>query len=180
MLSPHSDEYCQIVAQFQQTLPNARIQRVDRIQNKPLWRRYLDCAKRTIDYGENLGEKLLFHGTRTNDPRLIYEGDSSFDMRFCNLGMWGKGNYFAVNASYSNGYAHNAGRYKQMLVATVLTGLSYYSQSNGSLRQPPFRAQAEDGIRRRYDSVCGDTGGSRVYITYDNERAYPMYLITYN
>ena len=180
LLSPFSDEYCRVIALFQGTLPNAVIERVERIQNKLLWQRYLDCAKRSIEYGDaHLGEKLLFHGTRSNNPKEIYGGDASFDIRFSNNGLWGQGNYFAVNASYSNNYAHTEGPYRQMLVATVLTGLSYYSQPS-QYRKPPLCSTADGGINRRYDSVCGDTGGSRVYITYDNERAYPMYLITYN
>jgi hypothetical protein len=32
----------------------------------------------------------------------------------------------------------------------------------------------------RYDSVCGVTGGSRVFIVYENGRAYPEYLVTYD
>jgi len=30
-----------------------------------------------------------------------------------------------------------------------------------------------------FDSVTGETYGSEVYITYENGRAYPEYLITY-
>ena len=48
-------------------------------------------------------------------------------MRYCHSGLWGRGNYFAVNASYSNNYAHiEAGGVRQMLVAYVLTGHSYH------------------------------------------------------
>jgi hypothetical protein len=28
-------------------------------------------------------EMTLFHGTRSNDPKLIYNGEKGFDMRFC-------------------------------------------------------------------------------------------------
>ena len=96
--------------------------------------------------------------------------------------MWGKGNYFAVNASYSNSYAHSVRGtgMKKLLVAFVLTGLSYYSNP-GSLTMPPYRSQQDDpsSIRRRYHSVNGVTGGSTVYITYENNLAYPAYVITY-
>lgn len=132
-----------------------------------------------MQYSGTLGEQLLFHGTRFNDPELIYEGDSSFDMRYSQNGMWGSGNYFAVNASYSNSYSYNCTGYRQMLVASVLTGLSYYTRPDNSLRKPPYRPNRIGGIQYRYDSVSGDTGGSKVYITYDNDKAYPAYLITY-
>ena len=105
-------------------------------------------------------------------------------MRYCHSGMWGRGNYFAVNASYSNGYAHNeAGGVRQMLMANVLTGHSYHCHSNRSLTQPPFRehqgTQDNSTVTHRYDTVNGVTGGSKVYITYDNDKAYPAYLISY-
>ena len=165
---------------FTQTLPHCHIERLERIQNKLLWQKYMDCAKRMIQYNNGrLGEVTLFHGTRTDDPKLIYEGDSSFDMRYSQNGMWGQGNYFATNASYSDGYSHQVGSYNQMLVAIVLTGFSYFSQPNNKIRQPPFREGRHEGIQYRYDSVSGVTGGSKVTITYENDRAYPAYLITY-
>ena len=120
----------------------------------------------------------LFHGTRTNNPEAIYKGDASFDMRYSNDGLWGRGNYFAANASYSDNYSHHCGgRIHQMLVANVLTGYSYYSPSK-HFQQPPVRDTIQ-GITVRYDSVSGHTGGSTVYITYDNDKAYPAYLVTY-
>ena len=65
-------------------------------------------------------QKLLFHGTRANDPAVIYEGcklfivnklllslvDESFDMRLAASGLWGTGIYFAEKSSYSNNYAY--------------------------------------------------------------------------
>ena len=38
------------------------------------------------------------------------------------------------------------------------------------------------GIRfnqQRYDTVTGETGGSHVYMTFDNDK-YPAYIITYS
>ena len=64
-----------------------------------------------------------FHGTRGNDPKLIYEGENGFDMRYSNQGMWGQANYFAVNASYSDNYAYQTpDGYKEMFLVKVLTG----------------------------------------------------------
>ena len=31
----------------------------------------------------------------------------------------------------------------------------------------------------RFDTVTGGTGGSKVYIVYENGRAYPEYMVTY-
>lgn len=180
-----SEEYDRVSSQFLLTLPNAEVLRIDRVQNKLLWRRYLHRSKLMKDFDtHHLREELLFHGTRNNDPELIYKGDEGFDMRFSRYGMWGKGNYFAVNSKYSDDYAFIKGAVCKMFAACVLTGNSYVSPPNSKLDKPPFLSMNESGssgssIQRRYDSVTSHTGGTRVYITYDNDHAYPAYLITY-
>ena len=190
-VNPHSREFKEIAALFTRTMPTDKctIQRLERVQNKVLWMRYRDCKER---FGRDLpsaGEKLLFHGTRQNDPEVIYRSDAGFDVGHSRVGMWGPGNYFAVNASYSDDYARAKNvlgcqdpLYK-MLVAKVLTGLPFVSPPNSALRFPPERADTgarEGRVRRRYNSVQGTTGGSEVYITYSNEQAYPAYIISYN
>ena len=181
------DEYNVVASRFEQTLspPRYKIIRIERIQNKLLWQKYLDCANRMFRFNNGkIEEMILFHGTRTNVPELVYKGDASFDMRFSDKGLWGRGNYFAVNASYSDVYSHRcqgAGGYRQMLVANVLTGYSYVCHSDRTLEKPPFRAGGDTDVKRRYDCVASAdvSGGSKIYITYENDRAYPAYLITY-
>ena len=144
-VSPHSREFKEIAALFTRTMPTDRytIQRLERVQNKILWMRYRDCKER---FGRDLpsaGEKHLFHGTRQNDPEVIYSGDVGFDVGHSKVGWWGTGIYFAVNASYSDRYAHaknvlghHTPLYK-MLVAKVLTGLPFVLPRNNELRFPP-------------------------------------------
>ena len=166
-------------------MPNAEIMCIEKIQNCDLWRKYSDRAQqiRNEPQMQNCREKLLFHGTSSTDPKEIYKGDSSFDSKFSRRGLWDKGNYFAVNASYSDKHAHSVydTGMKKLLVAFVLTGLSYYSYQDSSLTMPPYRSKQDDpsGIRRCYHSVNGVTGGTTIYITYDNNLAYPAYVITY-
>ena len=190
MMAPlpfESEEFQQIAERLYSTMPNIDIKRIDRIQNRVLWKKYIDKSKEMCQFGDGvLNEQLLFHGSRNNDPELIYKGDAGFDIRLSNTGMWGKGNYFVVNASYSNGYAFTTGSStttrKKILAAWVLTGHSFHSEPNAQLKYPPYREETDGKVhevRRRYDSVNGTTGGSKVYITYDNTLAYPAYLITY-
>ena len=185
LLDPEKSEFARIAEKFFKTMPNAEIMSIEKIQNRDLWRKYSDRAQQIKNEPQmqNCKEKLLFHGTRNTDPKEIYKGDSSFDSKFSRQGMWGNGNYFAVNASYSNGFAHSVHGtdMKKMLVAFVLTGLSCYRESDRNLTMPPYRSEQDDpsGIRRRYHSVNGVTGGTTVYITYDNNQAYPAYVITY-
>ena len=73
------------------------------------------------------------------------------------------------------------GVYK-IFAAFVLTGNSFLSPPNNTLSKPPLLKRSDDSstsVEYRYDSVSGTTGGTRVYITYDNDHAYPAYLITY-
>jgi hypothetical protein len=51
----------------------------------------------------------MYHGTRTTAPAIIYKSEEGFDVAFSRAGMWGHANYFAKNASYSDGYSHNKG-----------------------------------------------------------------------
>jgi hypothetical protein len=184
-----TEEYERVTDQFLLTLPNADILRVDRIQNKLIMRRYFHRSQVMREFGtEDLREELLFHGAGDTQPEDIYNGDEGFDMRFSKYGYWGRGNYFAVNSSYSHCFAsHHNGVYK-MFAAKVLTGNSIFMERDNTLTKPPFLDSANDNarsnnsdavIQRRYDSVHGITEGTRVYITYDNDHAYPAYLITY-
>ena len=179
-LQTKKKEYRIIADMFNKTMTTKTIQRIERIQNKVLWSRYSDCIKRMHDNNKGITNQMtLFHGTSGNKPEKIYKGDAGFDMRFSNQGMWGRGNYFAVKASYcDSGYAYRCvDGCSQILMANVLTGYQCTCQPDSSLRKPPVRDDRE--ITKLYDSVTGDTGGTKVYITYENDRAYPSYLITY-
>ena len=179
-----AEEYERVINQFKLTLPDVEVLKIERIQNKILWRRYHNRCQLMRNFNTAcLRDELLFHGTQSNRPELIYGGAEGFNMHFSRKGMWGKGNYFAVNSKYSNRYAfRTSDGTKKLFAAWVLTGNSICLPSNRELVQPPFMdkpANQENVVQRRYDSVKGTTGGTQVYITYDNEHAYPAYLITY-
>ena len=177
-----------VLGKFTTTMPNVNIVSVQRVQNQYLWEKFIH-HKGMIEQknGGQANEKELFHGTRGNNPRQIYDSEEGFDMRFSASGMWGQANYFAVNASYSNNYAYTlANGQRQVFLARVLTGASYYCLPNNALRMPPkipsYTTSAGTAVQLselRYDTVNGTTGGSIVYMTYDNLKAYPAYLITY-
>lgn len=179
ILDPEMDEeeHDRIANSFLQTMPNVTFLRIERVQNKPLWRKYQHCSERMCDDGI-LNEKLLFHGSSRTNPEKIYKGDVGFDPSFSNNGMWGQGSYFAANASYSDRYAHVVKGFKKMLAAWVLTGHSKESKPS-RYERPPERHVPGSDIVRKYDSVNGSTGGSKVYITYDSHHAYPGYVVTY-
>ena len=178
-LESGNPEWSKVSQQFQTTLSSATVVKIERVQNKWLWEKYFHHSKRMKKKnGGVINEKMLFHGTRNTPPSSIYQDEEGFDMRFSNAGMWGTGNYFAVNASYSNNYAHQLpDGTKQMFLAKVLTGDSIPLQPNNTLRMPPVKDSSKGVVR--YDTVTGDTGGSQVFIAYSNDKAYPFYLISY-
>lgn len=74
-----------------------------------------------LDYknGRVVNEMELFHGTSSTDPKEIYGTEKGFDMRFSAKGMWGRANYFAVDASYSHHYAFTGSGYHEIFLAKV-------------------------------------------------------------
>ena len=162
------------------SLPLARIQTLQRIQNEWLWDKYRFSKERMSNQNNGVvNEKRLFHGTRSTAPEKIFKSRQGFDFRFCSRGMWGNGTYFAVNAKYSDDYAYRSSGAKQLILAKVLTGETYRCAPDQSLTKPPVRKQSKMFVDELYDSVSGHTNGSNIFIIYDHEKAYPEYLITY-
>ena len=178
-----TQEWSHVKRKFRATITDAYIKRIWRVQNTWLWKRYVHHKKMMEEKNRGaVNEMELFHGTGETDPREIYDSEEGFDMRFSAQGMWGQANYFAVKASYSDKYAHtNTSGQKEIFLANVLTGDTYRCSSDSSLRMPPLKPST-GGVQLhqvRYDTVTGFTGGCQVYMTYDNQKAYPTYLILY-
>ena len=182
-----SDEWNNEVTRIHDTLTNATIIKLERIQNKWLWERYSFAMKRMSKTNKGcINEKHLFHGTRDTPPEKVYRSEKGVDFRYSREGLFGTGSYFAVNASYSDPYAYTPPEgisyEKQMFICKVLTGESYNAKtSDKSLRQPPLKPNPTHGSfeEERYDIVKGYTNGSTIYIVYDHEKVYPAYLVTY-
>ena len=178
-----SEEFRKVLHQMRESIPGVKIVTLQRIQNEWLWTKFSQHREMIREKNQgNLSEKNLFHGTRNTDPSLIYDGEEGFDMRYCEQGMWGRGNYFAANALYSHAYSHpTRDRMSQMFLARVVVGETFTCQPDSSLRMPPVKTSLSSSMfkNERYDSVSGITKGTQVYIIYDNLKAYPLYLVTY-
>ena len=175
--------FIRIEKRMKETLPNIKVHKIERVQNLRMWSHYAfrrQQLKKELSMKPNLQiEMELFHGTRATLPSEIYNGEYGFDMTYSTSGLWGIGTYFAQNASYScssYAYALPNGQ-RQVFLAQVLTGEAYDCPSDGSLRRPPKKNEGSSGLR--YNSVSGTTGGSKVYIVYENRVAYPTHLITF-
>lgn len=178
-------EFTRIERRINETMSDVKIHTIERIQNVRLWNQYVfqrRTLQQTLTHKSNEEiEMELFHGTRKTPPDEIYNGDCGFDMRFSTNGLWGIGSYFAKNASYScRNYSYELPDGKrQVFVAYVLVGdtCDYGTKNDPALRMPPKKDPKLS--KTLYNSVSGETGGSRVYVVYDNRLTYPAYLITF-
>ena len=181
-----SAEWSKVNGLMKRTIPNVGIRFLDRIQYCKLWDKYALEKKHMSERngGEAyVNEKFLFHGTRHTDPQTIIQSVRGIDFRYSRCDyqqLWGKGAYFAVNASYSDDYSYydQKLRVKQLLLVKVLTGnsCSYGVKNDPNLTKPPPLSRGNPSL---YDTVNGFTNGSCVYVVYDHDRAYPAYLISY-
>lgn len=109
----------------------------------------------------------MFHGTRTCDPKIIYDGtDEGFDFRMCAGGMYGRGTYFHDMASYSRNFGYNAGNgVIQFFVAKVLIG-NCIPVPPSSYVVPP---DLPGSNKVRYDSIRSNNAiGKNEYIIFNN------------
>jgi len=179
-------EFQNIAKLFQSTLSNSTILKIEKIINhrlKSLYDLELQHVKQKHNYDPSIGYvKLLFHGTKIAHPSKIYNSEKGFMMQYAGDGMWGRGMYFAQNASYSDRYSYTQNNINQMFLAEVIVGDSCFSTPDNTLILPPKKQVKTSQVGfsdELYDSVYGKTGGSRIYIVYDNNKAYPTYLISY-
>ena len=178
-VSQGTAEWNKVVQKFKTTMPVSQIATISRIQNTWLWGKYCNQRNRlSTQHGESVREIELFHGTRGNDPKLIYEGEHGFDLRNKDKRLSGQANCFATDASYSDTYSYmTPDGYKEILLVKVLISDSYGSappvQSTGQ------GSESTGNLQLQYNTVTGETGSSQVFMTYDNNKAYPAYLIKY-
>eukprot|EP01062_Namystynia_karyoxenos_P060174 TRINITY_DN516_c0_g1_i1.p1 TRINITY_DN516_c0_g1~~TRINITY_DN516_c0_g1_i1.p1 ORF type:complete len:551 (+),score=110.57 TRINITY_DN516_c0_g1_i1:124-1776(+) len=183
-LPPTSEEYNAVAARQLFSLVKAKNITVSRIQNHMLHKRFMAEAQIMAEWnGAPPAERLLWHGTGENHPKMVYNGQDGFDTRFCTGGMWGRATYFAELARYSDSYAHKEGPNKMLILAQVLVGDSVKLDPDRSLCMPPEKPAADCPAGKaevmRYDSVNGVALDTTVYMVYANGRAYPKYLVQY-
>ncbi|CAF1286160.1 unnamed protein product [Adineta steineri] len=185
-LPKNHPDFIRIENRMKETISNVKIDKIERVQNLRLWNHYAfrrRTLRQELSDKPNLQiEMELFHGTRATLPSEIYNGEYGFDMSYCTSGLWGLGTYFAMNASYScqsYSYALADGK-RQVFLAQVLTGdvFDYKNKNDPTLRRAPKKNESTSG-GTRYNSVLGETGGSKVYIVFENRVAYPTFLITF-
>ena len=174
----YNNEWNIAVGRVHKSLPSAKVMKLERIQNQWLWGRYAFSMERLSEKNHCVvHEEWLFHGTGSTSPEDI----------FLWIWLWLQivSSWLTVGCrclfcsqcqllKYAYPCAQN--QTKKLLLVRVLTGETFHCKPDRSLKRPPMKPLA---LFQHYDSVCGHTNGSNIYIIYDHEKAYPAYLITY-
>lgn len=177
LLSTPSKEYGMIETLFKNTMPQSKINSIHRIQNPSLWKvfQWQKEQMKAKNGGKPVEEKHLFHGT---DESLIEAiCGQNFDWRMCGIHgtAYGKGSYFARDASYSARYSTSKGNQKKiMFVALVLVG--YYTKGNSSYVRPP----SKDSSKTFYDSCVNSETDPSIFVIFEKYQIYPEYVINYS
>ncbi|KAM7414190.1 hypothetical protein PAMA_019148 [Pampus argenteus] len=177
LLSKSAKEYDMIETLFRRTMPQSKINSVRRIQNPSLWKVFHwqreQMKKRSG--GKPVDEKHLFHGTDESLIEAICE--QNFDWRMCGVHgtAYGKGSYFARDASYSDRYARvKRSLSKIMFVALVLVG--EYTKGSSSYVRPPPKGNG----RSLFDSCVDSESDPSIFVIFEKQQIYPEYIIDYS
>ncbi|NXG27562.1 PAR12 polymerase, partial [Dromaius novaehollandiae] len=171
-----ASKYREIKNLFQQTMKDYSIRRLRRIQNPVLWQHF-QLQKEQMKKrgpGQEVDEQLLFHGTSPSHLAAICE--QNFDWRVCGAHgtLYGKGSYFARDASYSHQYCPSSTGHQRMFVAHVLVG--DFVQGNSEYLRPPPRP---GNANRLYDSCVDDPEDPSIFVIFEKHQIYPVCIFEY-
>jgi O-acetyl-ADP-ribose deacetylase (regulator of RNase III) len=188
-LPQHSVEYKEVSQAFHQTISFYKIKKIQRIQNPKLWSQY--AARKKIMDRENpqltQNERKLFHGCAVGAVEPINHTGFNRSYAGANGTRFGKGMYFARDASYSARYAVSSSipphmgigigtGQCQMYLARVLTG--EFVKGDNSMLVPPPKDPNNSNVL--FDSVVDDVQNPSIFVVFYDAQAYPEYLITFN
>ncbi|NWW76113.1 PAR12 polymerase, partial [Climacteris rufus] len=176
-LSCDSQEYEKVKKLFEKTMKAYCINQLQRIQNPALWDIFQWQKKQMekLNKLKEVDERLLFHGTDSSHMSAICE--QNFDWRLCGTHgtAYGKGSYFARDASYSHTYCSSHGGRYSMFVAQVLVG--DFVQGKHDYTRPPPRANDSN---RLYDSCVDDLTDPSIFVIFEKQQIYPAYIVEYS
>ena len=184
-------EWKNVEKQLVETIKCAKVHEILRVQNVLLWEYFCFRADRLVKLSGGKAPNIVnvWHGTRETNPEIICTDEADgFMMQHSRTGLWGQGIYFAEKASRSHHYAfqtiqtdrcffsdkQTVGR--SVILAKLIAGDEVSLKPDSTLRHCPGKPGSKG---KRYDTVTGHSKGSKVYVVYENGRAYPEYIVTY-
>ncbi|XP_030645815.1 protein mono-ADP-ribosyltransferase PARP12-like [Chanos chanos] len=175
-LPRNGEKFKWVADQFKRTMSGSTIRNIQRVQNPSLWKIFQWQKEQMIgkNRGKEVDERYLFHGTDQSVVDAICE--QNFDWRVCGAHgtVYGKGSYFARDASYSNGYAKTKNGIKMMFLAHVLVG--DFAKGNSGYCRPPQKA----GGNGFYDSCVNNEQNPSIFVIFEKCQIYPEFIIEYS
>lgn len=181
-----SREGGEVVAAFMASLQGSVcVQGVQRVQNLALWRSFIAYKDAVMlrEGGDVVKAearfewKWLYHGTSENlVSKVAQQGfNRSYTGTTSGRAVWGKGCYFALNASYSMSTTYstpNADGLQHIFACRVVVG--EYCKGREGLLAPPSRSGDIN-----FDSTVDDVRQPQIFVTYNDAQAYPEYLVQF-
>lgn len=158
--------YDTISKRIRESFPNSCIVWIEENKNIHLHAAYENRKKEIAKVG-SINEFQWFHGTREeNITKIAIEG---FDPAFNKTSAYGKGTYFARNASYSNSYmVPNAQGISFMFLCDVLMG------------KPCAGRHSLEIETELYHSAIDNFQKPSILVTPFKDAAYPRYIIAFH
>ena len=185
-VKPGSDEYGRVSKAFMLTLDRGQftIHSIERVQNMELWETYAPKMSSILAHekDEEARKKMvrnwLFHGCPSDVvPKIVQQG---FNRSFCgaNATLYGKGVYFARDASYSTYPKYcrpdSEGIQSCFLVRAVV---GEFCKANEDDRTPGVR-DADKNIL--YDSTVDNLQNPSIFVLYHDAQTYPEYIVRFS
>lgn len=167
-VSLSSKLYDEICARIRDSYPKSCILYIDEISNHKLQESYQECkafleSRRTIP----IQEKRLFHGTSYKNIDSIAR--NGFQTAYNARSAFGKGTYFATDASYSREYTNlDQEHISYMFLCDVLVGNCVYVSGGRAIDT------------KIYDNGVNNLEDPTIYVCPYNEGCYPRYLIAFH
>ena len=180
---PSAREFMVIAARFLQTLPQATLVQIERVENGPLYNAFLlqvETLKKQMggNWDEDRMRHKLFHGTEAVEAIVNSVDGHGFLPMLAGTSTgakYGNGTYFARDAKYSDDYARTLpSGDKQMILVDVLVGLS--AQGAEGMKVCPLLPGESYA---RYNSLVNTVQDPSIFVVQHSNQAYPSYLITY-
>ena len=170
------------IAEFMRTLGSAppTVVSLHRVQNIAMWQSY---AVKKITMMNRVGARrnwekpTLFHGTDEDTANKIMQQGFNRNFSGLNATYYGKGVYFARDASYSSSKAYarpNAAGVQRMFLCRVLAG--EYCRGQKDVKAPDVLDAATN---RLYDTTVDNMSSPGIFVTYHDAQVYPEYLIQF-
>jgi hypothetical protein len=159
--------YDLITKKIRRSHPNSCILWIEEIVNPKLEEQYQERKENITTTRGFCEERLMFHGTKEDFIDVIsIEG---FDPTLNKTSAYGKGVYFAANASYSFNYM-DIGRndVSYMFLCNVLIGNSCIGSHGKHIDT------------KLYDSACNNLTKPTIIVTPYHNGSYPRYIIAFH